>query len=96
MGGGGLYDALSTHTAAYAAAHLKTWPTLRRISPLLADVDFNTTDMPSVVAAREAYETLRALRADVAARHATFDDTVYYTIDGDRKLRFRPASLPLD
>ena len=96
MGGGGLYDALSTHTAAYAAARLKTWPTLRRISPLLADVDFNTTDMPSVVAAREAYETLRALRADVAARHATFDDTVYYTIDGDRKLRFRPASLPLD
>ena len=52
--------------------------------------------MPSVVAAREAYESLRALRADVAARHAAFDDTVYYTIGGDRNLRFRPASLPLD
>ena len=28
MGGCGLYDALSTHTTAYAAARLKTWPTL--------------------------------------------------------------------
>ena len=48
------------HTCcAYAASYLACWPTLQRVCPALRDVDFATTELPSVAAARDAYEAIR-------------------------------------
>ena len=77
----------------YAACFVKNWPLLQRISPALRDVDFATSDLPSVAAARDAYEALRTERDRVAAVHAAYDAYEYHTIHGEKLPRFRPKSL---
>ena len=93
MGGAGVYDAYELRGACYAACFIKNWPLLQRISPALRDVDFATSDLPSVAAARDAYEALRAERDRVAAVHAAYDAYEYHTIHGEKLPRFRPKSL---
>ena len=93
MGGAGVYDAYELRGACYAASFIKNWPLLQRISPALRDVDFATSDLPSVAAARDAYEALRAERDRVAAVHAAYDAYEYHTIHGEKLPRFRPKSL---
>ena len=45
------------HTCcAYAASYLACWPTLQRVCPALRDVDFATSKLRSIAAARDAYE----------------------------------------
>ena len=83
------------HTCcAYAASYLACWPTLQRVCPALCDVDFATTELPSVAAARDAYEAIRACRSDVAAIYSEFDKDVYHLLDGEARARYRPAALP--
>ena len=62
----------SLRGAAYAASVIKNWPLLQRISPALRDVDFATTALPSLAAARGEYEALRAERDRVAQVHAAY------------------------
>ena len=66
---------------------------LQRISPALRATDFATTTLPSIAAARDGYEALRAERDRVGAVHAAYDDYAYHTVNGDALPRFRPASL---
>ena len=47
--------------------------------------DFATSDLPSVAAARDAYEALRTERDRVAAVHAAYDAYEYHTIHTMRK-----------
>ena len=94
MGGCGHYDAFSQRHACYAASVLKNWSLLQRISPALRDVDFATTELRSLAAARDAYEGLRAERGRIAAVHAAYDAFEYHTIHGEKLSRFRPHSLP--
>ena len=63
VGGCGVYDAHALRGAAYAASVLKNGPTLQRISPALRNVDFATSDLPSLAAARARFE-YEALRAE--------------------------------
>ena len=93
MGGGGVYDAYEQRGACYAACYIKNWPLLQRISPALRDVDFATSDLPSIAAARDEYEALRVERDRIAAVHTAYDDYTYHTIDGEKLPRFRPKSL---
>ena len=93
MGGGGCYDAYEQRGACYAASVIKNWPMLQRISPALRAIDFATTTLPSIAAARDEYEALRAERDRVGAVHAAYDDYAYHTVNGDALPRFRPASL---
>ena len=67
--------------------------TKRACLPALRDVDFATSDLPSVAAARDAYEALRAERDRIAAVHAAYDAYEYHTIHGEKLPRFRPKSL---
>ena len=93
MGGCGIYNAHALSGAAYAASVIKNWPLLQRVAPALHDVDFATTTLPSIAAARDAYETLRAERDRIAQVHAAYDGFEYHTIHGDKLPRFRPHSL---
>ena len=93
MGGAGVYDAYEQRGACYAASYIKNWPLLQRISPALRNVDFATSNLPSLAAARDEYETLRTERDRIAAVHAAYDAFQYHTIDGDKLPRFRPKSL---
>ena len=52
---------------------------LQRISPALRATDFATTTLPSIAAARDGYEALRAERDRVGAVHAAYDDYAYHT-----------------
>ena len=57
-----LYDAYALREAIYAASVAKNWKLLQRISPELNCTDFATTELPSIAAARAAYEKVRASR----------------------------------
>ena len=93
MGGCGIYNAHACRGAAYAASVIKNWPLLQRISPPLRGLDFATTELPSIAAARDEYEALRAERDRVARVHAAYDAFEYHTLQGDKLPRFRPGSL---
>ena len=93
MGGCGVYNAYACRGAAYAASVIKNWPLLQRISPPLRSMDFATTELPSIAAARDEYEALRAERDRVARVHAAYDAFEYHTIHGEKLARFRPHSL---
>jgi len=93
VGGCGVYDAHALRGAAYAASVLKNWPTLQRISPALRNVDFATSDLLSLAAARSEYEALRAERDRVAQVYEAYDAYDYHTIHGEKLERFRPHSL---
>ena len=74
MGGAGVYGAYEQRGACYAACYIKNWPLLQRISPALRDVDFATSDLPSLAAARDEYEhELRRL-----AHVLVLSDPFYY------------------
>ena len=51
------------------------------------------TVLPSIAAARDEYEALRAERDRVARVHAAYDAFEYHTLQGDKLPRFRPGSL---
>ena len=93
MGGCGLYPVYALRGAAYAASVIKNWPTLQRISPALRGVDFATTTLPSIAAARDEYVALRAERDRVAQIHDAYDKFEYHTIHGEKLPHFRPHSL---
>jgi len=93
MGGCGVYPVHALRGAAYAASVIKNWPTLQRISPALRGLDFATTTLPSIAAARDEYEALRAERDRVAQVHDAYDAYEYHTIHGEKLPRFRPQSL---
>ena len=78
MGGAGVYDAYEQRGACYAASYIKNWPLLQRISPALRNVDFATSNLPSLAAARDEYETLRTERDRIAAVHAAYDAFQYH------------------
>ena len=56
------------------SAFCLSFVTKRACLPALRDVDFATSDLPSVAAARDAYEALRAERRDVEMREAALAD----------------------
>ena len=93
MGGCGVYDAYALREAIYAASVTKNWKLLQRISPELNCTDFATTELPSIAAARAAYEKVRAERDRVAAVHAAYDAFEYHILNGEKLPRFRPHSL---
>ena len=90
MGGCGVYNAHALRGAAYAASVIKNWPTLQRVSPALRGVDFATTALPSIAAARGEYEALRTERGRVAGVHAAYDAYEYHTIHGEKLPRLAP------
>ena len=94
LGGAGIHDTLALSGAAYAASCLACWPTLQRVCPALRDIAFATTELPSIAAARDEYEAIRASRNDVATIYSEFDKDVYHLLDGEARARYRPAALP--
>ena len=74
--------------------HIACWPTLQRVCPELRDVDLATSELPSIAAARDAYEAIRASRDDVAAIYSEFDKDIYHLLDGEARARYWRATAP--
>jgi hypothetical protein len=94
LGGAGIHDTLALSGAVYAASYIAYWPTLQRVCPELRDVYLATSELPSIAAARDAYEAIRASRDDVAAIYSEFDKDIYHLLDGEARARYWRATAP--
>ena len=96
MAGAGLEPQQATANAKYAGGFLRRWALLKRTMPCLSQHSLADSQLPTIAAARAAYETVCAQRDECAQRYAAFDLDLYHACDGSTAAqpRFRPASLP--
>ena len=63
--------------------------------PALADVDLATTELPMLVAFKEAYEGLRVERDRIDELYAGYNKEIYEMLQGTKlEGRYRPHKLP--
>jgi hypothetical protein len=93
-GGAGLFPQERMRDASFSACFLGTWPLVRRCLPFLSAHSLAASELPTIVAAREAYARVVSVHDSVLAQYADFDLETYHALDGRVLPRFRPKGAP--
>ena len=66
----------------YAAMVAACWPVLRHTVPALARIDLATTDLPMLVAFKDAYQSIRDERDRIDAVYTDYNKAIYTMLQG--------------
>ena len=93
-GGIGIYNCTAARDAEFSAFFLRAWPDLKRGSPFLASHTLADSNLATIVEMQTCYARVCTARDESEAIAVRRAKDVYYRLDGEKRERFNPKSLP--